>query len=58
MCCYSVLYYKLLGHIGRVDKTPVSGYRGKWFKSSAVPICCILEQDISSVFFQSTEVIN
>ena len=30
-------------HVGRVDKMSVSGYKGSWLKSSAVPISCVFE---------------
>ena len=32
-------------HIGLMDNTSVSGYRDRWFNSSAAPICCVRKQD-------------
>ena len=47
-----------MGHIGRMDNTSVSGYRGRWLKSSAVPVCGVLEQDTLSSLLLLTQLIS
>ena len=37
---------------------PFSSLRGRWFKSPAVPICCVLDQDTYPVLLQSTQLTN
>ena len=46
------------GNIGRMDKTSVSGKRGRRFKSLAVPICRALQQDTVSALLQSIQLSN
>ena len=48
----------LMGHIGRVDKTSISRYRIRLFKSSTEPICCVLKQDTLTALLQSTQLTN
>ena len=52
-----MLYMCVLGvmeHITHLGKILASEYSDQCFNPSAVPICCVLEQDTLSVSLQST----
>ena len=53
-----LLIARLLGNIGRMGKTLVSGHRGGWFKPSALPVSCVLDLVTFSALLQSTRPTN
>ena len=47
-----------LGHIDHMNNASVYGHKGRCFKSSAAPVCDVLEQDSLCTLLQSTQLTN